>query len=131
MADKPRWLTREMIDLIHAAQVREHGGGRGVRDERLIESALARPRNRWEYEPDSDLCALTAAYGFGLAKNHGFVDGNKRVAFVAMYVFLGLNGLDIEAPEPEAVVVMTEVAAGARSEEQLANWLRERTIPLQ
>jgi len=116
-----------MVDVIHADQLRQHGGSGGVRDNGLIESALARPRNRYLYESDADLLDLGAAYAIGLAKNHGFIDGNKRVAFMAVYVFLGLNGLRLVASETEAVRVMTDIAAGAMSEAALARWLRQNT----
>jgi len=86
-----------MLDAIHQAQLREHGGTSGVRDEGLLESALARPRHKFAYAKRADVATLAAAYAFGLAKNHGYVDGNKRVAFVAAYVFLGLNGYDLDA----------------------------------
>jgi death-on-curing protein len=117
-----------LILAVHSDQVRSHGGSLGVRDSGLLESALARPRNRHEYEPDADLSALAAAYGFGIAKNHPFVDGNKRVAFQAMYVFLGLNGLRIDAPEPEVVALVLALASGELSEAALAKWLREHTV---
>lgn len=128
--EEPLWLERRLVDTLHADQIRQHGGSHGVRDPGLVESALARPRQRWVYQPDADLPALAAAYGYGLARNHGYVDGNKRIAFVAMGVFLGVNGMEIEAPEPEVVAVMLEVAAGGRSEEELADWLRRSTVPL-
>lgn len=129
--DEPTWLDRRVVDAIHQALVQMHGGSFGVRDDGLIESALARPRNRWEYDPGTDLAALAAAYAYGLARNHGFVDGNKRVSFMAAYTFLGLNGVEIDAPEPEVVVVMTHVAAGESSEEELAAWIRQRAIPFE
>ena len=127
--DEPRWLTRAMIDAIHSDQLKQHGGFPGVNNDDLIESALARPRNRWNYAEDDppDLSALAAAYGFGLAKNHGYRDGNKRIAFMAMYVFLGLNGQRITAEEPVVVRLMQDVASGACSEDELADWLRENT----
>ena len=106
----------------------QHGGLQGVRDENALEFALARPRDKRAYEPDADLPALAAAYGFGLARNHAFKDGNKRIAFAAMYTFLGLNGLEIEAPEPAVVLVMIDVASSTCSEVQLAVWLREHTV---
>lgn len=129
--DEPFWLKRSLVDAVHADQIRQHGGSHGVRDSGLIESALARPRQRLGYEPESDLAVLAAAYGYGLARNHGYVDGNKRIAYMAMYVFLGLNDVEIEAPEPEVVAVMLEVASGERSEEELAEWLRRSTVPLE
>jgi death-on-curing protein len=99
-----------------------------VRDRGLIESALARPLQRWTYDDSADLADLAESYGFGLAKNHGFVDGNKRVAFVALYVFLGLNGKDLDAPEPEVVSVVLALTAGELREDELAAWVRERWV---
>lgn len=127
--DEPLWLERRLVDAIHADQIRQHGGSHGVRDSGLVESALARARQRWGYEPETDLPALAASYGYGLARNQGYVDGNKRTGYMAMYVFLGLNGLEIESAEPEVVAVMVEVASGERSEEELAEWLRRSTVP--
>jgi death on curing protein len=124
---EPRWLSATMIRAIHTSQVQEHGGSLGLRDPGLLDSALDRPRNRYHCEPESDLADLAAAYGFGLARNHPFVDGNKRVAFQAMYVFLGLNGLRIEAEEPEVVRLILALASGDLPESGLANWLREHT----
>ena len=98
---EPVWLTRPILDFIHTSMIREHGGSLGVRDEGLIDSALQRPRNKWAYEEEIDLADLSAAYAHGLVKNHGFLDGNKRVAFMAAYTFLGLNNRDLDAPEPE------------------------------
>ncbi|MEO8623460.1 MAG: type II toxin-antitoxin system death-on-curing family toxin [bacterium] len=108
----------------------QHGGLRGVRDENALESALGRARDKWTYDPDADLAAIAAAYGFGLAKNHAYNDGNKRIAFVAMYTFLGLNDLEIEAPEPAVVQLMVDVASGTTSESELAAWLRGHVVPL-
>ncbi|HEY7896006.1 MAG TPA: type II toxin-antitoxin system death-on-curing family toxin [Gemmatimonadaceae bacterium] len=123
---EPRWLTRQMVDAIHEAQLREHGGTPGVRDEALIESALARPRHKYAYARHRDRATLAAAYAFGLVKNHGFVDGNKRTAFMAAYVFLGLNGADLDATEAEVVVALEGVAAGGMTEAALAKWFRAR-----
>lgn len=116
------------MEAIHADQVRRHGGAFGVRDEGALESALARPVHRWNYEEDTDLAALAAAYCYGIARNHPFVDGNKRMAFLSAYVFLGLNGWDVEADEPELALLMWETAAGERTEEELARWYRERMV---
>src|SRR5690606_25592941 len=99
---EPRWLPRLLVDTIHEELIREHGGSYGIRDAGSIDSALSRARNRWAYEPTVDLPVLAAAYGYGLARNHGYVDGNKRVAFMALYVFLSLNGLELEVPEAAA-----------------------------
>jgi len=126
---EPRWLSRPIVDAIHAAQIREHGGARDVGDEGAIESALARPRNTWSYDAAPDLAALAAAYGYGLCRNHGYVDGNTRVAFLAMYVFLGLNGRDLDAPQTEVVAVMIDGAAGDLGEEGLAAWIRDNLGP--
>ena len=121
---EPRWLTATIVQAIHVDQVREHGGALGLRDRGLLESALARPRNRFHHEPASDLAALAASYGFGIARNHPFADGNKRVAFQAMYVFLGLNGQQLDAPESEVVAVMLALAAGDITEGELGEWIR-------
>jgi death-on-curing protein len=115
-----------MLDGIHQAQLREHGGTPGVRDEGLLESALARPQHKFAYGKKSDWATLAAAYTFGLAKNHGFVDGNKRVAFVAAYVFLGLNGYDLDATEPEVAATIDGVAPSTVTESVLAKWFRVR-----
>src|SRR5690554_5520922 len=121
---EPIWLTRPLIDAIHISQIREHGGQYGIRDINLLESATTRPINRWVYERESDIVILAAAYGYGLAKNLCYRDGTKRVAFMAMYTFLGLNGYKIDATEPEVVNLMLGVADSSISEEQLITWLR-------
>ena len=126
---EPRWLALVQPLAIHSDQMQAHGGSLGLRDRGLLESALDRPRNRLRYEPDSDLPALAAAYGFGLANNHPFVDGNKRVAFQSMYLFLGLNGFRIEAPEEEVVAVVLSLASGDVDESGLADWLRQHITP--
>lgn len=123
---EPRWISRTVILAIHADQIRQHGGSSGVRDDNLLQSALARAPNRWYYESDTDLAALAATYAFGIA---AFLDGNKRTAFQAMYVFLGLNGFRLLATEPEVVAVMVDVATGAIDEASLAAWLRARSEP--
>jgi death-on-curing protein len=123
---EPRWLDRAVVDAIYADQLQQHGGRPGVRDDNALESALARSRNKWAYDPECDLATLAAAYGYGLATSHPYTDGNKRIAFLALYVFLGLNGRELEAPEPEVVSVMRAVADHRCSEAQLAEWIRER-----
>ena len=124
--DEPLWITRDLAEAIHSEQLRAHGGRIGLRDENLLESALARPRQRWAYENDVDLADLAAAYGFGIAKNHPFIDGNKRSALVALAVFLRMNGVRLTASEPEAVEVMLGVASGELGEPELAVWCRDR-----
>ena len=126
MADEPLWLTRVAVEAMHHDQLQEHGGLPGLRDENALESALARPRQRWAYEPASDLAALAAAYGYGLTTNHSFNDGNKRIAFLAMVVFLGINGVELDALEEEVVAVMLDLASGKLGEEGLAAWVRAR-----
>lgn len=126
---EPRWLSIVHILAIHADQIQAHGGSLGVRDRGLLESALQRPRNRFLYEPENDLAALAAAYGFGISANHPFIDGNKRVAFQAMYLFLGLNRFRIEAPEEEVVSLILALASGELDEPLLAEWLRSRITP--
>lgn len=126
--DEPIWVGRAAIDAIHLDQLHQHGGRFGVRDENLLESVLARPRQRWAYEPDADLFDLAAAYGFGIARNHPFIDGNKRTAFMALFAFLRANGVRLTAPEPEAVDIMLGVAAGELGEPELATWCRQRGV---
>ncbi len=126
---EPRWLAVVHILAIHSDQTHAHGGSLGLRDRGLLESALERPRNPLHYEPDSDLPTLADAYGFGLANNQPFVDGNKRVAFQAMYLFLGLNVLGVDAPEEEVVAVVLSLASGGVDESDLADWLRQHSTP--
>jgi death on curing protein len=123
---EPVWLPESLVLAIHGEQLAIFGGGSGVRDLELLQSALDRPRNKWSYG-EADLAVLAAAYGFGLAKNHPFVDGNKRVAFLAMFTFLGLNGLELTASEPEATVVMVALASGQLTEPELVVWVRQHS----
>lgn len=117
-----------MLDSAHDTEVARNGGLAGVRDENAVESALARPQQKQAYgEPD--LAELAAAYGFGLAKNHGYLDGNKRAAFIAIGLFLGLNGQRLVSTEPEAVAVMLGVASGELGEAELAVWIRRSMQP--
>jgi death-on-curing protein len=121
------WVTLDVALAVHAEQIAEHGGGEGVRDAGLVESALARPQNLIAYgEPDA--AALAAAYAFGIARNHPFVDGNKRTAAVISETFLMLNGYTLVASDAELVVAFLALAAGELSEEQLADWFRERVV---
>ena len=116
-----------MVMAIHDDLLQQHGGLAGVRDAGLVDSALARPQHRWVYGEARDVFACAAAYGLGLAKNHGFSDGNKRTAFQSMFTFLGLNGVDLVAPEPAAVTTMLAVADSSMTEAALADWLRENS----
>ena len=121
------WLLEETITAIHHRQIAEHGGSEGLRDEDLLLSALARPQNLLAYgEPAPDLASLAAAYAYGIARNHPFVDGNKRTALVAARTFLILNGVDLEATQDDKVLTFLSLAEGAVSEEELADWIRKR-----
>jgi len=126
---EPTWLDRPIVEALHADQILEHGGSLGIRDEGLLESALARPQQKWHYEPATDLATLAAAYAFGIAKNHPFIDGNKRAALVATYTFLAINDSELEAPEPETVNAILGTADGSLAEEDLASWIRAHLIP--
>jgi death-on-curing protein len=125
--DEPRWIDRLVVEAVQFDLIREHGGMPGLRDEHGLEAALARPLQRRAYRPDADLAELAAAYGHGLVAGHPFRDGNKRIAFVIMAVFLELNGVELEADESEVVRVMLGLAAAELSEEQLAARVRTRT----
>jgi death-on-curing protein len=122
--NEPEWLDVNIMLDVHAEQLALFGGPDGVRDSGLLESALARPINKFAYG-ETDLASLAAAYAFGVAKNHPFVDGNKRAAFAAIMVFLGLNGIDFSPRPEEATVMILSVAAGEVSEESLARWIRD------
>ena len=126
---EPRWVPRLVIEAVHLDQVREHGGLIGVRDENALESALARARQRWAYQPETDLAELAACYAFGISSSHPFRDGNKRIAFLAALIFLGLNGLDLVTPEDEVVETVLALAAGRLAEDALAAWIRARLHP--
>lgn len=126
---EPAWIERAALFLLHGVSLAQFGGSGGIRDETLLDSALARPRNRFLYDPAADIAALAAAYAYGLALNHPFVDGNKRVAFVATGVFLARNGFTLEVEPIEAIRVIFALAAGEVSEEELANWIRSRMHP--
>lgn len=125
---EPEWLPRDVVEEIHEEQIERHGGGGGLRDPGLLESALARPLNAWSYG-ESDLHELAALVAEGIARNHAFVDGNKRTAFMAAYTFLRANGQRLRATNAEAVEKTLGLAAGTLSREEFAAWLRERTVP--
>lgn len=128
--DEPRWILPATISAVHAAQIDEHGGSHGIRDEGLLESALARPRSLFAYGEAPTLCDLAAAYGYGIAKNHPFIDGNKRVAWVATRTFLLVNGLDVAATREEKYLAMYGVAEGSIDEPAFARWLSEHASPV-
>jgi death on curing protein len=119
-----QWLDREIILAIQEEQLAQHGGGVGIRDGGMTDSALGRPQNLAAYNPGADLCNMAATYAFGIAKNHPFIDGNKRTAYVAMELFLIEHGLMLTADDGDAVMIFLGLAAGELSEEQLATWIR-------
>lgn len=122
------WVTVEVATAAHAEQLAEHGGGEGVRDAGLLESAMQRPQNRAAYE-QPDAAELAAAYAYGIARNHPFVDGNKRTAAVISETFLTLNGYTLAVSDAELVVAFLALAGGELSEEEMADWFREHLRP--
>jgi death-on-curing protein len=122
---EPVWLETDVALAIHDRQLSEHGGATGVRDAGALESALARPLNRWAYGED-DTCALAAAYAFGVARSHPFADGNKRTAWVLARLFLKLNAVELAYSPEDAIHTVLALAAGELSEEELADWFRKR-----
>ena len=125
----PVWLRRDAVELLHTEQLAEHGGLPGLRDEAMLESAMARPLNAAAYG-DPSLFALAAGYAFGIVKNHPFVDGNERAGFQAAAMFLRLNGYDITASDAEVVVAVLALADGSMSEDDFARWLESRVEAL-
>lgn len=121
---EPRWLDRRTVEAIHEMIARQSGGSAGLRDASLLESAIARAQQRWAYDESADLFDLAAALGAGLARNHAFIDGNKRIAFVCAITFLETNGVRFGASEADAVITMLAVATGALKEPEFAAWLR-------
>jgi death-on-curing protein len=119
------WVANSVVLAIHEAQLAEHGGLAGIRDEGLFSSVLARPQNLLAYGESPDAAALAAAYAFGIARNHPFLDGNKRTAFVVMELFFNLNGWTLEAEDSDCISTMESVAAGDLGEKGLADWLRQ------
>lgn len=128
MSHVPTWLTLPQVTAFHLQQLAEHGGLPGVRDLDALESALARPANLYAYE-QADLPELAAAYAHGITNNHPFVDGNKRTGFMSAYVFLGLNGLELVMPEPQAVESMLALASGNLPQAEFADLLRKHVVP--
>lgn len=124
-----RWISKQALLLLHDESLSEHGGGAGIRDEGLLDSALARPMNLQAYGGEPDFAAFAASYGVGLAKNHPFVDGNKRAALLAVGLFLYLNGYRLHATQAQATLTVLGLAAGEVDEEAFAVWLRQHTSP--
>ena len=126
---EPAWVLRSVIEAVHDAQLAEHGGAPGLRDSGLLDSALARPMNLHAYG-EADVIVLAAAYASAIIRNHPFVDGNKRSAFLAAYVLLRLNGFDLVADEVAATTAILSLASGATTEADFASWLRANTSAL-
>ncbi len=120
------WLSRQLILAIHDEQLAEHGGALGIRDEGLLESALARPLNRAGYG-DPDIAELGALYAIAITRNHPFLDGNKRTAFAALFIFLSLNGMEFEPPEVDATMAVLRLAAGEMSDDEFIRWVRDNS----
>ena len=129
MSQAPAWIDKRALLLLHKESLAQFGGAGGLRDEGLLDSALARPVNKHTYEDCTDIAALAAAYGFGLARNHPFVDGNKRAAFLAVGVFLALNGQRLTATPVEAIEAVLALAAGKMDEVQFGDWIRRNLRP--
>lgn len=123
-----KWVNRQVLLLLHDESLAEHGGASGLRDVGLLESALARPLNLALYG-QPDIASLAASYGVGLAKNHAFVDGNKRAAFLAVGMFLAVNGFRLQATQVDATLTVMDVAAGVMDEAAFAQWIREHILP--
>lgn len=121
----PSWLTVEEVVALHERQLRRFGGPSGIRDPGALESAINRPRNKWEYE-GAGMADLAASYAYGIARNHPFVDGNKRAAFIAMVLFLRKNRIPFAPPQAEATAIILALAAGEVSEVSLARWVKDR-----
>ena len=127
---EPEWVEEQTVLHYHQEQIAEHGGGAGVRDIGLLQSAMARPQNAYHYNQVNSLSKMAACYGFGIAKNHAFIDGNKRTAYLVMRAFLVLNGFNIDATREEKYLTMYAVASGVLEEEQLADWLESKLYKL-
>jgi len=125
---EPVWVLPELVRAVHQTLIAEHGGLPGVRDQALLDSALARPRQKYTYDSTMSVFELAAAYSYGLASNHAFTDGNKRVALAVAAVFLELNGYSLDAPEPEAVIMYQQLASGSLTEEALGLWIERSSI---
>jgi death-on-curing protein len=131
VSDAPIWIDRRALLLLHRESLAQFGGAGGLRDEGLLDSALSRPVNKHAYEGCTDLAALAAAYGFGLARNHPFVDGNKRVAFLAVGVFLAINGRGLSATPVEAIDAILALAAGDMDEARFTEWVRAHLLAVE
>ena len=126
---EPIWINKKALLQAHSLALIEHGGLEGIRDEGLLDSALARPRNLYAYEAVQDIQQLAVSYAVGILRNHPFFDGNKRAAFIALNIFLNLNGLRLKADTQEAADIFLRVAGGKMNEESLVAWILMHTVP--
>ena len=131
MNTEPKWISRKALLLLHEESLAEFGGARGLRDDGLLDSALARPRNVQAYHTDSRIADLAAAYAFGLTKNHPFIDGNKRAAFLCIGLFLAVNGYRLKADQVDAIRTMLAVASGDLDEPGLSAWIARNIVAVQ
>ena len=127
---EPRWISKKALLLLHEESLAEFGGARGLRDEGLLDSALARPRNKYTYESEHRISILAATYCYGIIKNHAFVDGNKRAGFLSIGLFLFANGRQLTALPIDAIRTIMSVASGTLNEDELAGWIEENTITI-
>jgi death-on-curing protein len=130
MRGKPRWISRKALLLLHEETLAEFGGAPGVADEALLDSALARPRNTFAYKPQSTVADLAASCAYGIARNHAFIDGNKRVAFLAIGIFLAINGYRLTAEPFDAIQTIFALAAGELHEKALAGWIAKNSVKI-
>src|SRR5258705_12339616 len=128
--NEPLWVSKNAVSAMHTDQLAEHGGSEGIRDETLLDSALAKPRNVFAYADQPDIFRLAASYAFGIARNHAFVDGNKRTALVVSLTFLDRNGWDIVASKEDVYFTFLHLADGSLSEEELTAWFTRHAVPL-
>lgn len=127
MRRTPRWIDKRALLLLHEESLATFGGARGIRDTGLLDSALVRPLHKFVYDEVDDLAVLAAAYAFGIARNHAFVDGNKRASFLALGLLLAINGKRLRAPQVDSIQTMLALAAGQLPEPALADWIRQHT----
>lgn len=127
MSLNPKWVSKKALLLLHEESLSRFGGRRGIKDDGLLESALARPQNLLAYNAKADIFDLAASYAYGLARNHAFVDGNKRAAFLSMGIFLAINGYAFKAGQIDAIQTITALAAGTIEEKEMADWIRENS----
>lgn len=129
MSGEPRWISKKALLLLHEESLAAFGGARGLRDEGLLDSALARPQNTHAYKAESTVADLAASYAYGLAKNHAFVDGNKRAAFLSIGLFLAINGYRLKADQVDAIKTILAVASGELDEQGLSAWIADNSVP--